>query len=53
MIETQSLEHSILTDEHLNALRTDGTPDPDIFVIGDAGSIDNAPLPATAQGQWP
>ncbi|KAE9406533.1 FAD/NAD(P)-binding domain-containing protein [Gymnopus androsaceus JB14] len=41
---------SILTDEHLNALRSDGSPDPDVFVIGDAGSIESAPLPATAQG---
>ena len=27
----------------------EGTPDPDVFVIGDAATIEHAPLPATAQ----
>ncbi|KIK61346.1 hypothetical protein GYMLUDRAFT_42931 [Collybiopsis luxurians FD-317 M1] len=40
---------SIIVNEHLNALKLDGTPDPNVFVIGDAASLENAPLPATAQ----
>ncbi|KAJ4496184.1 pyridine nucleotide-disulfide oxidoreductase-domain-containing protein [Lentinula edodes] len=40
---------SIIADDHLNALRIDGTPDPDVYVIGDAASIATGVLPATAQ----
>lgn len=29
----------------------DGSPNPDVWAIGDAGKIEDAPLPATAQGQ--
>ncbi|KAF5392847.1 hypothetical protein D9757_001029 [Collybiopsis confluens] len=40
---------SVIVNEHLNALKTDGSSDADIFVIGDAASVESAPLPATAQ----
>jgi NADH dehydrogenase FAD-containing subunit len=43
---------SLITNEHLNVIRTDGTLDPDVWAIGDAAKIQTAPLPATAQGQW-
>jgi hypothetical protein len=29
----------------------DGMPNPDVWAIGDAANIEDAPLPATAQGQ--
>jgi len=41
---------SLLTDEHLNVIRTDQTIDHDVWVIGDAARVQNMPLPATAQG---
>ncbi|KAJ6511438.1 NDE1, mitochondrial external NADH dehydrogenase [Mycena vitilis] len=41
--------NSVLTDEHLNLIRTDGTVDPDVWAIGDCAQIDGAVLPATAQ----
>jgi len=41
-----------VTDAHLNVLKADGTPDPDIWAIGDASMIESAPLPATAQGKF-
>jgi hypothetical protein len=41
----------LITDEYLNVLKTDGSPDPDVLAIGDAAEIRNTPLPATAQGQ--
>ncbi|KAJ3759856.1 FAD/NAD(P)-binding domain-containing protein [Lentinula raphanica] len=40
---------SIIVDDHLNAVRADGSSDPDVYVIGDAASHASAPLPATAQ----
>ncbi|KAL0576116.1 hypothetical protein V5O48_005863 [Marasmius crinis-equi] len=40
---------SVTTNDHLNVLREDGSPDPDVWAIGDAGSIEDAPMPATAQ----
>ncbi|TFY65769.1 hypothetical protein EVG20_g5323 [Dentipellis fragilis] len=40
---------SIITNDHLNALQADGTPNPDVWAIGDAAIIDTAALPATAQ----
>ncbi|KAJ7662089.1 hypothetical protein DFH06DRAFT_1088569 [Mycena polygramma] len=40
---------SVLTDEHLNLIRTDGTVDPDVWAIGDCAQIEGAVLPATAQ----
>ncbi|KAL1692910.1 hypothetical protein GGG16DRAFT_89324 [Schizophyllum commune] len=40
---------TIQVDGHLNALRADGTPDPNIWVIGDAAQVPDAILPATAQ----
>ena len=30
----------------------DGVPNPDVWAIGDAATIEDAPLPATAQGQY-
>ncbi|KAF9078394.1 pyridine nucleotide-disulfide oxidoreductase-domain-containing protein [Rhodocollybia butyracea] len=42
-------KQSIVTDNHLNALNPDGSPNPDVYVIGDAACIENVPLPATAQ----
>ena len=41
---------SLTTDNHLNLIREDGTTNPDVWVIGDAGTIEDVPLPATAQG---
>ena len=41
---------SLVTDNSLNLIREDGTTNPDVWVIGDAGTIEDAPLPATAQG---
>ena len=41
---------TIQVDGHLNAIRADGTPDPNIWVIGDAAQVPDAILPATAQG---
>ncbi|KAJ7905148.1 NDE1, mitochondrial external NADH dehydrogenase [Mycena leptocephala] len=40
---------SVLTNEHLNLIRTDGTVDPDVWGIGDCAQIEDAILPATAQ----
>ncbi|KAJ6481786.1 NDE1, mitochondrial external NADH dehydrogenase [Mycena sanguinolenta] len=40
---------SVLTNEHLNLIKTDGTIDPDVWGIGDCAQIENAILPATAQ----
>ncbi|KAH8833800.1 hypothetical protein DL96DRAFT_1666819 [Flagelloscypha sp. PMI_526] len=40
---------SIAVDKHLNALRHDGTPNEDVFVIGDASIDTTQILPATAQ----
>ncbi|EGO01244.1 NDE1, mitochondrial external NADH dehydrogenase [Serpula lacrymans var. lacrymans S7.3] len=40
---------SLLTDEQLNVIKQDGTPDPNVWAIGDASVIPNARLPATAQ----
>ncbi|KAF5325211.1 hypothetical protein D9619_009736 [Psilocybe cf. subviscida] len=40
---------SIITDEHLNVIMTDGKPNPDVWAIGDAAVIPDQPLPATAQ----
>lgn len=51
---TDRVPNSILTDEHLNVLMKDtGTPNPDVWAIGDAAIIKGNPLPATAQGELP
>jgi NADH dehydrogenase FAD-containing subunit len=42
---------TLITDDHLNVLKNDGIPDPDVWAIGDAAMIDGTPLPATAQGE--
>jgi NADH dehydrogenase FAD-containing subunit len=44
------IPNSLITDDHLNVIQTDGTPDPNVWAIGDAAKIKIAPLPATAQG---
>jgi NADH dehydrogenase FAD-containing subunit len=44
---------SLLTDDNLNVITKDGTPDPDVWAIGDAAVMQNQRLPATAQGQPP
>ncbi|KAJ7120957.1 FAD/NAD-P-binding domain-containing protein [Mycena epipterygia] len=41
--------NSVLTNEHLNLIKTDGTVDPDVFGIGDCAQVESAILPATAQ----
>jgi NADH dehydrogenase FAD-containing subunit len=41
---------SVLTNEHLNLIKTDGTVHPDVWGIGDCAQIEDAILPATAQG---
>jgi hypothetical protein len=44
-------EFSLFTDEHLNVLKPDKSPDPDVWAIGDAARIQSQDvLPATAQG---
>ncbi|KAF6760448.1 nad(p)h dehydrogenase b1 [Ephemerocybe angulata] len=40
---------SIITNDHLNLIMSNGEPNPDVWTIGDAARIDTAPLPATAQ----
>ncbi|KAK7053379.1 hypothetical protein VNI00_004005 [Paramarasmius palmivorus] len=42
-------QRSIMTNEHLNVLREDGTPDNDVWAIGDAACMENVFMPATAQ----
>lgn len=44
--------HSIITNDHLNVLKEDGTPYSDVWAIGDAAIIEDARLPATAQGPF-
>jgi hypothetical protein len=41
----------LITDDHLNVIMNDGKPNPDVWAIGDAAKIEDAPLPATSQGQ--
>uniref|UniRef100_A0A8H7XQW3 FAD/NAD(P)-binding domain-containing protein n=1 Tax=Psilocybe cubensis TaxID=181762 RepID=A0A8H7XQW3_PSICU len=40
---------SLITDTKLNVVMKDGTPDPDVWAIGDAARIEDVALPATAQ----
>ncbi|KAJ2922120.1 hypothetical protein H1R20_g14971, partial [Candolleomyces eurysporus] len=40
---------SIITSDQLNVFREDGQVNPDVWAIGDAAKIEDAPLPATAQ----
>lgn len=48
-IHTQ-IGRSLITDDHLRVImKGTGAPDPDVFAIGDAAMIHDAPLPATAQ----
>ncbi|ESK97028.1 hypothetical protein Moror_6385 [Moniliophthora roreri MCA 2997] len=42
-------QRSIITNEHLNVLKEDGTPDTEVWAIGDAACIENVFMPATAQ----
>jgi NADH dehydrogenase FAD-containing subunit len=42
---------SLITNDHLNIIMQDtNEPNPDVWAIGDASTIEEAPLPATAQG---
>ena len=45
--------HGLLND-HLNVIMNDGKSNPDVWAIGDAATIEDAPLPAsaTSQGQY-
>ncbi len=54
----QSIQHikkgrtgSLLTNEHLNVIRVDGSINGDVWAIGDAATLEGTPLPATAQGE--
>ncbi|KAG2007219.1 ndb1 (nad(p)h dehydrogenase b1) [Coprinopsis cinerea AmutBmut pab1-1] len=40
---------SLITNDHLNVIMENGEPNPDVWTIGDAGTVVDAPLPATAQ----
>ena len=42
--------YSLLTNEFLQVLRKDGTPDTNVWAVGDAAVIKDDVLPATAQG---
>jgi hypothetical protein len=42
----------LITNDHLNVIMNDGKPNPDVWAIGDAAKIEDAPLPATSQGQY-
>ena len=46
---THSRRFSIITDDNLNMIMEDGQANEDVWVIGDASKIEDAPLPATAQ----
>lgn len=41
--------HSLITNDHLEALDIDGKPIPEILAIGDAAMAEGTSLPATAQ----
>lgn len=43
---------SLITNDQLNVIMNDGKPNPDVWAIGDAAKIEDAPLPATAQGRY-
>ncbi|ETW77361.1 hypothetical protein HETIRDRAFT_65511 [Heterobasidion irregulare TC 32-1] len=40
---------TLLTNDHLNVIREDGSPDTDVWAIGDAARSEGTLLPATAQ----
>ena len=42
----------LITNDHLNDIMNDGKSNPDVWAIGDAATIEDAPLPATSQGQY-
>ncbi|KAK0484604.1 FAD/NAD-P-binding domain-containing protein [Armillaria novae-zelandiae] len=48
-LKKRDTTNRVLTDGYLNALNVDGTPNLDVWAIGDAASIESDPLPATAQ----
>lgn len=41
---------SVITNPNLNILNEKGFSNPDVWAIGDAATIEDQPLPATAQG---
>jgi len=48
-VKKDSKTSSLITNDHLNVIMNDGKPNPDIWAIGDAATIEDSPLPATAQ----
>jgi NADH dehydrogenase FAD-containing subunit len=53
-VEKHPRTGSLVTDGHLNLLRRSGEdlkPDEDVWAIGDAAVVQEAVLPATAQGK--
>jgi len=42
----------MITNNHLNVLMENGRPNPDVWAIGDAATVEDARLPATAQGEF-
>lgn len=43
---------SLITNDRLNVIMKDSNePNPSVWAIGDAAMIEDAPLPATAQGK--
>ena len=51
-VHTCWLSVSLITNDHLNVIMNDGKSNPDVWAIGDAAIIEDAPLPATSQGQY-
>ncbi|TFK36642.1 pyridine nucleotide-disulfide oxidoreductase-domain-containing protein [Crucibulum laeve] len=48
-VQKDGKNSSLVTNNHLNVIMEDGRPNPDVWAIGDAGKIQERPLPATAQ----
>ncbi|KAF8153138.1 pyridine nucleotide-disulfide oxidoreductase-domain-containing protein [Crassisporium funariophilum] len=48
-VQKDTKTSSLITNDHLNVIMSGGKPNPDVWAIGDAAKIENAPLPATAQ----
>ncbi|KAF7978794.1 hypothetical protein HWV62_44856 [Athelia sp. TMB] len=48
-LEKDEKTNSLVTTDNLNVMNKDGTPDPDVWAIGDAATIKGQRTPATAQ----
>ncbi|KAF7965626.1 hypothetical protein HWV62_42615 [Athelia sp. TMB] len=48
-LEKDEKTNSLVTTDNLNVINKDGTPDPDVWAIGDAATIKGQRTPATAQ----